>query len=210
MMIFCLSLEVFIEGYNDYSSTELTNDIHSLCFKASRLCFMADQDLTIQQEELINNRFSENCLYQDRLADIIFNRFNQMIMSVINNYHEKTPFCGIKLPRFEGQFGDILPHISKYIFNKDEAETMQNICEAAKITQEAIEKEKKTTKHQGENDVLRFWNLCRLYALTCYLYYHFKHLNEITTEEISQDELERLFGIAINNYRDTHFKSKKK
>ena len=53
-------IKVLVEGWEDYSSQEMTFDIMSLCTKASRLCFMADQDLALQHTDVTQQRKSQN------------------------------------------------------------------------------------------------------------------------------------------------------
>ena len=50
---FAMMLKVLMDGWEDYSSQEMTFDIHSLCTKASRLCYLADQDLALQHTKRI-------------------------------------------------------------------------------------------------------------------------------------------------------------
>ncbi len=40
---FCRMLSILVDAWEDYSPQELTFDIRSLCTKATRLCYMADE-----------------------------------------------------------------------------------------------------------------------------------------------------------------------
>lgn len=203
MEIFCNALELFIEGYREYSASELSMDIRSLCIKASRLCYMADQDYAIQQETLIDERLAQNTTQLDRLGYLINTKFSQMVESVIQNIRNTKSFDGVKLPRLEGEFADILPNISKYIFEDRDTEQLENMYELTQKCQNAINNEKKASNAHGEKSIVRFWNLSNLYAYTCYLYYHFKRLNYHKTADIDEEQLKRLFILSLNNYKDS-------
>ena len=57
---FTMMLKVLMDGWEDYSSQEMTFDIHSLCTKAARLCYLADQDLALQHSDVSHHRKEQN------------------------------------------------------------------------------------------------------------------------------------------------------
>ena len=60
---FTMMLKVLMDGWEDYSSQEMTFDIHSLCTKAARLCYLADQDLALQHTDVSHHRKEQNEMY---------------------------------------------------------------------------------------------------------------------------------------------------
>ena len=64
---------VLINGWEDYSTQEMNFDIRSLYTKASRLCYMADQDLALQHNDLTHQRKLAN---QEHLEDRKSTRLN--------------------------------------------------------------------------------------------------------------------------------------
>ena len=81
---FTMMLKVLMDGWEDYSSQEMTFDIHSLCTKASRLCYLADQDLALQHTDVSHHRKEQNETY--------FTSFE--LIHPVYQIHEKSPCPG--------------------------------------------------------------------------------------------------------------------
>ena len=56
METYYMMCQVLIQGWEDYGTQEMNFDIRSLCTKASRLCYMADQGLALQYADLTQQR----------------------------------------------------------------------------------------------------------------------------------------------------------
>ncbi len=203
MAVFCNMMEAFVAGWDICSASELSMDIHSLCFKASRLCYMADLDKIDQQEKLIGERFVLNQTYYDQLGIIVFEQLSPLMSELVSGMKEGTALQGTRLPRFKGQFAEMLPHLSTLLADKNEGGQLTDMCNEIGDVQKAIQKLQKQAQPYGEKPILRFWHLCELYTYTCYLYFHFKSLVEQESTELPPAELERLFVLCIRNYANS-------
>ena len=83
---FAMMLKVLMDGWEDYSSQEMTFDIHSLCTKASRLCYLADQDLALQHTDVSHHRKEQNETY--------FTSFELIITTQFTKFMKKSPCLG--------------------------------------------------------------------------------------------------------------------
>lgn len=68
-----------MDGWEDYSSQEMTFDIHSLCTKAARLCYLADQDLALQHTDVSHHRKEQNEMYFTSFELIITTQFTKFM-----------------------------------------------------------------------------------------------------------------------------------
>ena len=76
---FTMMLKVLMDGWEDYSSQEMTFDIHSLCTKAARLCYLADQDLALQHTDVSHHRKEQNEMYFTSFELIITTQFTKFM-----------------------------------------------------------------------------------------------------------------------------------
>lgn len=76
---FAMMLKVLMDGWEDYSSQEMTFDIHSLCTKASRLCYLADQDLALQHTDVSHHRKEQNETYFTSFELIVTTQFTKFM-----------------------------------------------------------------------------------------------------------------------------------
>lgn len=204
MTVFCNAIEMLVTGWHEYSATELSMDLHSLCIKGARLCYMADQDAVWQREDLTQQRLATNRQWHDSLCRLLQDRLVPMIMEVMQNYHEGVPFAGVKLPRFKGEFADFLPYLQASL-NEDgateDSQSQQLVVDLGALLD--VLKERRKKNPEGETSEERFWNLVQLYALTCYLYYHFHKLARLEQQILSIDEAERLLVRFIQEYANS-------
>ena len=63
--------EVLVDGWEDYDSQEMSYDIKSLYIKASRLCYMADQDLALQHADVTQERREKNEQFHNQMEELI-------------------------------------------------------------------------------------------------------------------------------------------
>lgn len=202
LVVFCNTAEALVHGWHEYSATELSMDLQSLCVKGARLCFMADQDAIWQQEDLTHSRRALNKQWCEALRLLLTDQLAPMIDEVIRNFQQGVPFSGVTLPCYKGEFADILPHLQASICEDGTlGETdCQLLMKNASIMQEYINKTDKKARQKGETPVRRFWSLAQVYALACYLYYHFQKLTANQQLAVDESEAGRLLVRAIQNY----------
>lgn len=202
IVVLCNMVEAFAVGWSEYSATELSMDIKSMCMKASRLCFLADLDTTAQQQDITLERREMNVIHRNNLNHTLFNIFTPLICHIVEDMHDGGSLDGVKQPRFEGHFAEMLPHLGPLLADSDSSSHFDELTKTVESIQNEITKLQKTSSH-GEKPVMRLWHLCELYAYLCYLYYHFDHLVKGDKDELPLDELKRLFVVAIHNYADS-------
>lgn len=204
LTVFCNATKTLVAGWQEYSAMELTMDLRSLCIKGARLCYMADQDVVWQQEDLTHSRLASNKLWQERLHSLLTEHLAPMIAEVTENFHKGMPFSGVKLPRYDGEFADFLPHLLPSLAESgamDPESCMQLIAESSAL--QRVLKNRKKKKQEGETPEERFWHLAQLYALACYLYYQFNKLAMVELAEPDLEETERLLVRAIQEYANS-------
>lgn len=198
---FYLMCRVFINGWDDYSTQEMNFDIRSLCTKASRLCYMADQDLALQHSDLTHQRKLINQNHLEVIHQIVIGELCPFMKSIVNNYKETNVLEGHKSPLFSGQMSILFPKLKELLM--EDGMTENNIDE---LLQNIIivEKEKpkfiSPTHFPGMKTTERFWNLFQFFCFSLYLVYHFRRVNEVSGQTIQDEEAGRLTELAIQQY----------
>lgn len=105
-------MNVLMEGWEDYGSQEMTFDINSLCTKASRLCYMADQDLALQHTDIIHQRKKQNERHLDSINMLVSKELTPFLSSVIQAARAGRKVEGHKSPMFVSEVSVILPKLS--------------------------------------------------------------------------------------------------
>lgn len=198
---FCRMLNVMMDGWEDYSSQEMTFDINSLCIKASRLCYMADQDLALQHSDVSHQRKQINEVYQDTFHILTYTTFAQFMTRIVKGVREGKKVEGHKSPMFASEMSSIFPKLTDLLRMEGMSyEEMEVLRKDIIETEAAIRKYKKLTKFPGVRYEERLWHLIRLYAMTCYLHLHFRRVCEVTNQDISHEEAGRLTELAVQKY----------
>lgn len=202
--IFCSMTEGFCAGWEEYSATELSWDIHSLCAKASRLCLMADEDAVIQQRAFIDERRMTNHHFHSQLTHLVFKLLTPLMHQLLAEMPMGEVLVGQKRPKFSGQLSDMLPHLRELLYNGLEGQDqLLALTNNVQSIQQTIQREQSSLTPSGEKPVVRFWHLCELYCYASYIYYHFHRLVENRRCDIPEKELERLFVQTINEFADS-------
>lgn len=108
---FLMMIQVLMEGWEDYCSEEMTFDIKSLCTKASRLCYMADQDLALQHADVIHQRKEQNEQIRSQLEELMSRRLVPFVLQVVNGIKDGKMLEGHESPMFPSQLSGIFPRI---------------------------------------------------------------------------------------------------
>lgn len=202
LTVFCNTVETLVVGWHEYCGMELSMDLNSLCMKGARLCYIADEDAVWQKEDLTQMRLADNRRWKVVLQDLLRNHLAPMIIEVVDNFRSGVPFSGVDMPSFKGEFSDFLTYLQKSL-SEDGAEekTEQVIFDIQALHEITCDRVKR--KPEGETDLERFWSLVQLYALACYLYYHFHKLSKEDYLPIDDAEAERLLVRAIQDYSNS-------
>ena len=108
---FTMMLKVLMDGWEDYSSQEMTFDIHSLCTKAARLCYLADQDLALQHTDVSHHRKEQNETYFTSFELIITTQFTKFMKKVLALVKAGKKVEGHSSPMFSSEISTLLPKL---------------------------------------------------------------------------------------------------
>ena len=108
---FYMMCQVLMQGWEDYSTQEMNFDIRSLCTKASRLCYMADQDFALQHNDLTHQRKFINQTHIDNISQIVINEMSPFLKKIIENYQATKILEGHKSGMFSAQMSILFPKL---------------------------------------------------------------------------------------------------
>lgn len=105
-----------MDGWEDYASTEMNMDLKSLTIKASKVCFLADQDRALQSENLIQERKEANHALHLAFSDFVSNRLNPFVCLIIQNLRDGQGMKGGQVTQFaHNSIHEVLPMIASLI-----------------------------------------------------------------------------------------------
>lgn len=198
---FYMMSHVLIKGWEDYSSQEMTFDINSLCIKASRLCYMADQDLAIQHTDISHQRKQENETHLAHISLIVVTELSNFLKTVIQDIRNGKKVEGHKSPMFPSELSSILPKLSDLLISDGMTSaglTAFNI-DISQMEKDFMKKVK-FTKFPSVRYEERLWNLIRFYMMACYLLLHFRRVCQVSNQGMSQEEAARLMEMGVQKY----------
>lgn len=164
-------------AWEDYGTQEISLDIKSLVIKAARVCYMAEIDKTLQQENPTNSRGTRNLEIYAMLSEFVENHLYPTIKTVLKKSGGTFSIEGKKWPVFPTSVSRFLlqqyDFIEKVEGNKEKLErfTVMSI-----LAERKMQKEFGTTKFPGMPTEERFWLFFEFHAMIRYLFYHFKSL----------------------------------
>lgn len=198
---FNMMCHVLIDSWEDYSTQEMNFDIQSLCTKASRLCYMADQDLVLQLNDMSHQRSLMNKHHLESITQLIVNDLSPFSKKVVDHYRETKILSGHKSGMFNAQMSVLFPKLKNLLMQdgmqeNDLAHMLSDIVDVENHFLKKI----KMAKYPGVRHEERFWHLFQFYAMTCYLLYHFRRVNHKTGMPLTDEEAGRLTEFAIQQY----------
>lgn len=107
--------KVLIEGWEDDSSQGMTFDIMSLCTKALRLCFMADQDFALQHTDVTQQHKAQNEEYLAAFDMLVNTGLAKLLKSIMQGLSEERKVEGHKSPMFTSHLSDIIPQVGRFV-----------------------------------------------------------------------------------------------
>ena len=192
--------QVLIHGWEDYGTQEMNFDIRSLCTKASRLCYMADQDLAQQHADLTHHRKLANNHHLEKMSQVVVGELFPFLRDVINRYHEIKMLQGHKSPMFDAQMSVLLPKLKEVIMDDGMKEDeLEKILLGIQMVENGFLKKVKFAKYPGVRPEERFWNLLQLFALSCYLVQHFRRATHCCGKIWSDEDWGRLTEAGVQN-----------
>lgn len=180
--------EALVGGWDDIMTVEMTLDLKSLCLKASRLCAMADADYALQQQDLAHLRTERNREWEDAFNDLMFGVVGPWVGQVMEQVRHTHKLEGHHSPMFPCQMNVVMPLLSNLLAEDDtEDGRWDGLVQRATEVEGVFRKHLKPTKFPGVDYRERFWMLYELYALLCYLLFHFRRCLLLSGEQVSEE-----------------------
>ena len=198
---FCMMTEVMINGWNDYSTREMVFDINSLYIKASRLCYMADQDLALQHADVTQQRKKENQYFHNLMEELVIRKLSQFVFLVINEFKEGKQLEGHDSPMFTSEISIIFPRLfDLFAMEGMSPEKMQELNQLIQCVETFLSSEVQLTQYPEVEFGEKLWNFLRLYAMSCYLLLHFRRVCHVTSKPLASDVVSRLTEMNVQKY----------
>lgn len=198
---FCMMTEVMINGWNDYSTQEMVFDINSLYIKASRLCYMADQDLALQHADVTQQRKKENQYFHNLMEELVIRKLSQFVFLVINEFKEGKQLEGHDSPMFTSEISIIFPRLfDLFAMEGMSPEKMQELNQLIQCVETFLSSEVQLTQYPEVEFGEKLWNFLRLYAMSCYLLLHFRRVCHVTSKPLASDVVSRLTEMNVQKY----------
>lgn len=209
-------LQVLMEGWDDYSSQEMTCDINSLCIKAARLCYMADQDLALQHADVPRQRKEQNEYWLPLMEELVKKKFTPFVFQIISDINMGKLPEGHESPMFPSQLSGIFPRLFDLLAMEGmEKERMHELQGIIIMGEKMVGKENPLLLAQlsdipGASDemvdarsteqLMRLWNVLRLYGMASYLLLHFRRVCHVTSRPLEADEAIRFTEAKVQQY----------
>lgn len=199
---FVMMAEALKSGWDDVMTLEMTLDLKSLCLKASRLCVMADTDYALQQQDLAHLRTQRNKEWEDRFNGLLVATMAPLVKRVVEDIRRKGTLEGHSATLYPCRMSSVLPQLGNMLIedgmpSDDWNSIMANSYEVEQMVAEVVQ----PTVFPGMDYRERFWMLYELFAMLCYLLFHFRRVvalccTEVTTENagIRLREVIRFYG----------------
>lgn len=217
---FRLMVETLMDGWEDQSSQEMTFDILSLSIKASKLCYMADQDLALQHADATQQRKMENEDLHRQMEELVKEKMSPFVLGVINEVKEGKMLVGHESPMVSFQLSHIFPRISELLLMEGmemgKLQELQGLIQKMEdmvreeapllleqqsgIPEVSLGKEYSSEDPQGMEMMLHFWNILRLFGLISYLLLHFRRVCHVTSRPFEADAVIRLTESKVQKY----------
>ena len=192
---------VLINGWEDYSTQEMNFDIRSLYTKASRLCYMADQDLALQHNDLTHQRKLANQEHLEAINQVVLGELCPFMRDIVEKYRETNLMEGHKSPMFSGQLSFLFPKLKDLLIQDGMTENnLDELLTNIIFIEKEMPKRIKPTHFPGMKTTERFWNFFQVFCFSLYLVLHFRRVNHVCGQYISDEEAGRLTELALLHY----------
>lgn len=221
---FVRMMELLVDGWKDRNQQEMTFDIGSLCIKASKLCYMADQDLALQHTDATQGRKKENEQMLSQLEELM-RCFAPFVMLMISTLNDTRMFLGKESPMFPFKVSVIFPRIfdllkmegmtieklnylqgilvmAENMMGNEEPLLLAQLCDVpgAFPEQESSDDSGSPEVKQGIETMKRLWNVLCLLSLLSYLLLHFRRVCNVTSRPLDADAIIRLTEMKVQKY----------
>lgn len=196
--------EVMLDGWDDYSVTELNCDLRSLRTKAARLCAMADLDASIQHDDLMHSRSDHNARYASLFATLVYERLKPLLSRVVDNIRQGNRHVE-HLPEMKvTDISELLPQLASILPPEEEnGDDWTSLTVEVRQVESQYKKKYKPTAFPGMPIVERLLCLLQYFTLVCYLLFLFQRMEAQTHQEMTGEEAGRRMMQALRLYAES-------
>ncbi len=195
-------LDVLIDAWDDYSPQELTFDLSSLCTKATRLCYMSEQDMVMQHNDLARQRKEKNEEHAEVLSIEVLNKLTPLMAKIVKET-KNGHLIGDKHSKVTPlDMTHLLPKLNDFFYTDELVKGQSINIEEVMELQKELKRQVKPTHIAGVKPVERLWSLFQLYSMACYLLFQFRRLSHFTQIALSENQTARLFEMTLQRYQE--------
>lgn len=201
---FVVMAEALESGWDDIMTLEMTIDLKSLCLKASRLCAMADTDFALQQQDLAHLRTQRNKDWEGRFNGLLMTVMAPLVKRVVEDTRRKGTLEGHGAALYPCQMSSVLPQLGNLLVEDGmPLEGWNNILSSTSEVEQMIAEMGKPTVFPGMDYRERLWMLYELFAMQCYLLFHFRRVVALCDKEVTPENAGIRLREVIKFYTET-------
>lgn len=195
---------LLVNAWDDYGTTEMTLDIKSLNFKASRLCYMTDTDWSLQQQDIVHLRRKQNEEWLEQLEVLVKECICPLLQRIVQQIRSTSQMEGKKWPTFPSNLSEVMPRLSEMLMQEGlQPDRWNEILTATQQLETQMKKTVKIVSFPGMDYRQRFWLFYEYFALMCYLLYHFQRVNKLCHDLVPQENAGLRLQQFIQSYTDS-------
>lgn len=180
---------LLVNAWDDYGTTEMTLDIKSLNFKASRLCYMTDTDWSLQQQDMMHLRKSRNEEWLAQLEFLVKESICPLLQHIVQQIRSTNQMEGKKWASFPSNLSEVMPRLSEMLMHEGmQPDKWNEILTTTQQLETQLKKTVRIVSFPGMDYRQRFWLFYKYFALMCYLLYHFQRVNTLCNSDLSKEE----------------------
>lgn len=201
---FVMMAEALESGWDDIMTLEMTIDLKSLCLKASRLCAMADTDYALQQQDLAHLRTQRNKDWDATFNRLLSTTTGPLMKRVVERLRQTGSVEGHSCTLFPCRMSQVLPQLGNMLAEDGmQPDNWNSIMASSAEVELMISEVVRPTVFPGMDYRERFWMLYELFAMQCYLLFHFRRVVALCTKEVTAENAGIRLREVIRFYSET-------
>lgn len=201
---FVVMAEALESGWDDIMTLEMTIDLKSLCLKASRLCAMADSDFALQQQDLAHLRLQRNRDWEASFNRLVSTVASPLLMRVAERLRQTGKMEGHAGVLYPCKMSLVLPRLGNLLAEDGmQPEGWNSIVTSTAEVEQMVTEIGKPAVFPGMDFRERFWMLYELFAMQCYLLFHFRRVVALCDKEVTTENAGIRLREVIRYYAET-------
>ncbi len=195
---------ILLDGWNDYNTSELDCDLRSLRTKAAKVCYLAEQDMAMQMNDVTRLRQCRNEQYYVAFTSLVYQDFVPLMRQVVNGIHNRERLEGRNLPTYTTSMSKLCLHLLNEMPSEFSIEQFIPL-DQLKIFDELDTISSSILDQVNLNQPGRLWYLMQIFLLLYNLHLHFKKMMEICKQELSAEEKQRRLQAFVKQVAQTSY-----